>query len=186
MMEFPIRKNTGLALDASADGKMVCFLSEDLAGNIGLAMTSTLSVAGPVPDTTWSPVNNGYMTSLSGNVTLEFASNVYSDNTCATEFTNTTAGAAVTLGTTSGGDDIAKTVTYDAATDTITIDPTSDFTDETLYYASVSNAWHYRDGACAPGVTENISFTVSTTAPTISSLVYRLNPTDTNTITNVD
>ena len=128
--------------------------------------------------------NNGYLTTLSGNISLVFGSDVYSENTCSTELTNTTAGSAIKLGTTSGGNEVTKTVTYTASTNTITIDPSSDLTEDTTYYATLSNAWYYQNGACAQGASESISFTTDSVAPTVSSVAYRLTEAGTDGLTN--
>ena len=166
-------ENTDQSVGVSAHNKKVCFSSTDTAGNVGYGATSQLSIAGNAPTRTWVPPTGGYLTSLDGNVTLSFGSDVYSNNTCTTELTNTTADNAVTLGTTSGGNDVATTVTYTAASNLITIDPDSDLTDATTYYAGLTNAWYYQNGACAPGSAESISFTTDATAPTVSSVAYR-------------
>ena len=98
--------------------------------------------------------------------------------------TNTTAGSAIKLGTTSGGNEVTKTVTYTASTNTITIDPSSDLTEDTTYYATLSNAWYYQNGACAQGASESISFTTDSVAPTVSSVAYRLTEAGTDGLTN--
>ena len=153
---------------ASNNGKKACFSSTDVAGNTAYTATAALTVAGGAPTTTWTPANNGYLTSLSGSITLVFGSDVYSNNTCTTELTNTTADNAVTLGTTNSNNNIATTVTYTAASNTITITPDSNLTDNTTYYAGVTNAWYYQNGACAQGAAESISFTTDATAPTLT------------------
>ena len=157
---------------ASNNGKKACFSSTDVAGNTAYTATAALTVAGGAPTTTWTPANNGYLTSLSGSITLVFGSDVYSNNTCTTELTNTTADNAVTLGTTNSNNNVATTVTYTAASNTITITPDSNLTDNTTYYAGVTNAWYYQNGACAQGAAESISFTTDATAPTVSSITY--------------
>ena len=153
---------------ASNNGKKACFSSTDVAGNTAYTATAALTVAGGAPTTTWTPANNGYLTSLSGSITLVFGSDVYSNNTCTTELTNTTADNAVTLGTTNSNNNVATTVTYTAASNTITITPDSNLTDNTTYYAGVTNAWYYQNGACAQGAAESISFTTDATAPTLT------------------
>ena len=157
---------------ASADnGRKVCFAATDSAGNIGYAVTGVLSVAGAEPTKTWTPAKNAKVTDNTIDVTLVFSADVYSDSGCTTEMTDTTAGTRVKLGTTNGGNDVAKSVSYDAATDTITMDPTDDLPDGT-YYAFVQKGWHYKDGACASGSESSISFTVDATAPTVSKIEY--------------
>ena len=163
-------ENTDQSVTASAHGKKVCFSSADVAGNTAYAATGSLSVLGAAPTGTWTPTNGSMTNNDAITITHDFSASVYSDNTCGTELTDTTAGVLMKLGTTDGGDDVAKSVSYNAATDTISIDPTSDLTDDT-YYASVSNAWHYRNGACAQGSESKISFTVDTVAPTVTATV---------------
>ena len=151
------------------NGKKACFSSTDVAGNTAYTATAALAIAGGAPSTTWTPANNGYLTALSGSITLVFGSDVYSDSGCATELTNTTADNAVTLGTTNNSNNnIATTVTYTAASNTITITPDSNLSDNTTYYAGVTNAWYYQNGACAQGTAESISFTTDATAPTLT------------------
>ena len=150
------------------NGKKACFSSTDVAGNTAYTATAALAIAGGAPSTTWTPANNGYLTALSGSITLVFGSDVYSDSGCATELTNTTADNAVTLGTTNNNNNIATTVTYTAASNTITITPDSNLSDNTTYYAGVTNAWYYQNGACAQGTAESISFTTDATAPTLT------------------
>ena len=171
---------------AANNGKKACFSSTDVAGNTNYTATAALAVAGDAPSTVWTPANNGYLTSLSGSITLVFGTDVYSDSGCATELTNTTADNAVTLGTTNANNNIATTVTYTAATNTITITPDADLTDNTTYHAGVTNAWYYQNGACAQGVAESISFTTDATAPTVSSIAYNDSADGTgNTLTNL-
>ena len=153
---------------ATNNGKKACFSSTDVAGNTAYTATAALAVAGGVPSTTWTPANNGYLTSLSGNITLVFGTDVYSDSGCATELTNTTADNAVTLGTTNSNNNVNTTVTYTASDNTITITPDSNLSDNTTYYAGVTNAWYYQNGACAQGAAESISFTTDATAPTLT------------------
>ena len=161
-------EGVSITIAAADNGKKVCFSSTDMAGNIGYGVSAQLSVAGGVPTRTWTPVSGGYLTSLGGTITLAFGSDVYSNSSCTTELNDTTADNAVTLGTTSGGNDIATTVTYTASTNTITIDPDSNLADDTTYYAGLTNAWHYQNGACAPGAAESISFTTDAGAPTLT------------------
>ena len=171
---------------ASNNGKKACFSSTDVAGNTRYTATAALAVAGDAPSTSWTPANNGYLTSLSGTITLVFGSDVYSDSGCATELTNTTADNAVTLGTTNSNNNVATTVTYTAASNTITITPDADLTDDTTYYAGVTDAWYYQNGACAQGAAESISFTTDATAPTVSSITYNDTADGTgNTLTNL-
>ena len=163
-------EDTDQSVTPSAHGKKVCFSSTDTAGNTGYAATGTLSVLGEAPTATWTPTDGSHISNNAITVTHDFSASVYSDNTCGTELTDTTAGTLVKLGTTDGGDDVAKSVSYNAATDMISIDPTDTLADDT-YYASVSNAWHYRNGACAQGTESKISFTVDTVTPTITATV---------------
>ena len=155
------------SVDSSAHGKKVCFSSTDVAGHTGYAATPTLSIAGDEPTKTWTPANNSITNDNSSDITIVFSSSVYASNACSTELSNTNATNIVKLGTTSGGNDVAKDITYSATNDTITIDPTSDLADDT-YYLAISDSWYYQNGACAQGSDASISFIIDATAPSIT------------------
>ena len=170
-----------VAAQAGNNGKKGCFSSTDAAGNITYAASAALAVSGPEPTRVWSPTNGTTTNASTANITHDFSSAIYSNSTCTTAFTNTTVDNLVKLGTTSGGNDVANDATYNSSTHTITIDPTNTLADDT-YYASISNAWRYSDGACTQGTAASMSFTIDTTAPsfTISAVSTddRINATE--------
>ena len=167
---------------ASDNGKKACFSSTDAVGNVGYGATGVLSVSGAVPAGVWSPTDGSSGNDNTINVTVDFTEALYSDNACANVMTNTTADDVVKLGTTDGGDQVAKAVTYDSTNFTITMNPSSDLADD-VYYAEISNAWYYSNGACAQGASSKVSFTIDTTAPTAS---VSGQPTGTNNTTTLD
>ena len=161
-------EDTDKAVSGSGNnGKKACFSSTDTAGNTGYAATPALAISGGEPVRVWSPTDGSTTNNNSTNITHDFAAAIYADSGCATALTDTTADDRVTLGTTDGGNDIDATVTYNAVSNTITIDPDAVLPDDT-YYAGITGSWYYRDGACSQGSASKISFTVDTDAPTFT------------------
>ena len=139
-----------------------------------LSSFSAQSVTGAVTPlaVTFTPVDSGYLTSVSGNVTVGFASAVYTDSACTVAMDATGADSIVTLKEdTSAGTDIGQTVTY--ASNTITINPDSDLATGDVVYAAISNGWYFlNSGSCYRGQAANATITVDAAVPTLSSAVY--------------
>ena len=157
--------------DSSDNGKKACFSSADTVGNVSYRASAALAVSGDEPARVWNITAGSSVNNAAINITHDFDAAIYSDSSCTTALTATTADNLVKLGTTDGDNDVAATVTYDAANYTITIDPDSDLSDDT-YYASVSDAWYYQDGACSGGSAAKLRFVVDTVAPSVSDIEY--------------
>ena len=143
----------------------------DVAGNT-LAAISSQSVSEEVgePTVVYTPADDSYINTNSANITIDFSANVYSETTCTTEVNATTAAALSDVRVTSaGGAAIAHTATYDATTDTITLDPTSNLV-EGAVYVSLTDGWYYSGtgGVCQQGSASHALFTVDTVAPTVA------------------
>ena len=100
---------------------------QDVAGNDLASLASGSAItASDVPTVTYTPADGGYLTSLSGNFTIDFSEAVYSDSACATALTNTTAGNITALKEDdNSGNAITHTATYNSTTHTITLNPSS-------------------------------------------------------------
>ena len=153
-------------IGAASNGKKVCFSSTDTAGNTAYSATAALSVSAENLTRVWNITDGSAINDDAMDVTHDFSAAIYSDSSCTTALTNTTAGNLMKLGTTAGGNDVGKSVSYDATDFTIAIDPTNTLADDT-YYASISDAWYYSSGGCNRGTASNISFIVNTVPPTM-------------------
>ena len=143
----------------------------DVAGNDMASLASgsakTLVEAAAVI----TPSDGGYLTSVSGDVTIDFSTDIYSDSGCTTALTDTTAGTITDLRLTNAtGTAVAHAATYATGTDTITLNPTADFADGAVVFVSLSNNWyHNAGGTCTRGYADSAIFTVDSTAPTVVS-----------------
>ena len=164
--------------------------SKDLAGNaVASKYTNTTTLTlNPVaePTVVYSPLDDGITKDNTTDVTIDFSAAVYSDSNCATAIDNTSADTITALKITdNNGNAITHSVTYDSTDFTITLDPTANLADGDVY-VSLSDAWYYSGtgGACTQGSASNATFEVDTAAPTVSSVVYRLNADDTENLAN--
>ena len=199
--------NTIVTVDPTADltdGTVYVALTDgyyDAADNQGAATNSSFTVALPAPaDTTAptvtiSPTDGSTVTDGATDVVLTFNEAVYQD-TADTVFDATTLAGSITLKVTdANGADIAYTASINADNTIVTVDPTADLTDGTVYVALTDG---YYDAADNQGAATNSSFTVAipveetetedetevtpptdTTAPTVT-----ISPADASTVTD--
>ena len=143
----------------------------DPAGNVFASITSanaiTLSEAAVMAS--FDPVDGGHFTSLTEDMAISFTRAVYSDSTCTTALTSTTAGNITALKENdNNGSAIAHTTTYDATDHTITLNPSYDLAEGDVVYATLSNGWyHSTGGSCTQGVAATATVTADATAPTV-------------------
>ena len=165
-------EGNSVTIAAEHNGKKVCFSSADAAGNTGYGVTAALTIsAGSLtpPTVVFSPVNGAYTNTNSTNVTVDFSEAVYSDSACTTALDDTSAGTVSDLRVgNSSGTAIGHAATYSSSTHTITLDPTSNLADGTVY-VGLTNGWYYDEGGtCTQGSAANASFTVDTAGPTVT------------------
>ena len=142
----------------------------DVAGNAlasvpsGSAVTASEGVVAEI-----TPWNGGYLKSVSGNVTVGFTGAVFTDSACTTAMDATGATGIITFKEDdNSGSAITKTVSY--ASNTATLDPSSDFSEGDVVYVAVSDAWYYSiGGACQQGAAVTATVTVDGTAPSVVS-----------------
>ena len=145
----------------------------DTAGNplASLASASAITLGETAVAAAFLPADNGYLTALSGNLTIDFSGAVYSDSACATRLTNTTAGNITALKqNNNSGSAITHTASYSTTDNVITLNPSSDFTEGAVAFVSLTNGWYYSvGGTCTQGSAGTATVTVDATAPTVVS-----------------
>ena len=105
---------------------------KDIADNELAALTEAngITLTDATVTITHSPSDGGYFTAAADNITIDFSQAVFSDSSCATALTSTTAGTITDLKENdSSGDTITHTAAYDATTHTITLNPGSNLTE---------------------------------------------------------
>ena len=138
----------------------------DEAGNRGTASEATFTVDTTAPEApAFDPADGASVKDATRNVTLTFAEAIRKDADGG-ELADADLDAILTLTSTDeNGADIPFAATIDTAKEVITIDPTADLAEGDVYVA-VSDAWF--DGAGNRGPPANATFTVDTTAPTVT------------------
>ena len=140
---------------------------KDLSGNaLVTAVTSTFTTS-PAPDNTAptivarTPANGATSVAINTNATVTF-----SEPMDPATITTTT----ITLAPTAGGPAVAATVTYNAATNTATLDPTTDLVNNTSYTLTVTTGVKDAAGnALAATSTSTFTTVPDTIAPTVTS-----------------
>ena len=132
------------------------------AGTASAALTITVDATAPAAPS-FSPADKATTASAGTDVTITFAETVYGSSG---EYDASTLGSElVTLAKTDkDGDAITFAASIDADNEVVTVDPGSDLSDGAVY-AAVSG---YRDAAGNVGSDASATFTVDTTAPTIT------------------
>ncbi len=173
--------NTKVTIDPTndlANGTVYVAVSNgyyDAADNQGATATNTFTIAVPIADTTaptvsFSPVSGATVVDAGTDVVLTFDEAIYQD-TSETAFDTTALSGLITLKSTdANGTDIPFSASINAGNTKVTIDPTNDLANGTVYVA-VSNG--YYDAADNQGATATNTFTIAvpiadTTAPTVS------------------
>ena len=167
----------------------------DTADNQGAAATNSFTVAVPEPasteteaippaDTTaptvsFTPASGATVTDATVNTVLTFSEPIYQD-TDSTAFDTAALASIITLkNTDADGDNIPFTVSINAENTAITIDPTNDLADGTVYAAITDG---YYDAADNQGAATTNAFIVSVPAPTPTETTPPT-PTDTTSPT---
>ena len=163
VLTTPITTGTQVRLQYSAGGSRYV---KDVSGN-ALAASVTQSSA-EAPTITFAPADGGYLTALAGNFTIDFSAAVYSENSCTTALTNTTAATITDLREDDGsGTAIGHAATYNSTTHTITLNPSSNVAEGDVAYVSLTDGWYFADGAsCVQGYASDATVTVDAAAPT--------------------
>ena len=137
----------------------------DDAGNQGDAASATFAVDTTAPSPDFSPADGGTLRDASANITLTFAEAIRKTAT-GTALADGDLSAILTLKVTNDqGNTIDYSATIDAAKKVITIDPANNLSDGTVYVA-ISDG--YYDVAGNQGDAANATFTVDTSAPTVT------------------
>ena len=147
----------------------------DLAGNAlasipaGSEISVTNDTGTSPPTVTFSPANGALIASSSGNITLTFSEPVYKD-TSATAFVDSDLGTLVELKRNNdNGLAIAFAATINAAKTVVTVNPSANLADGRVYVEVGSGFYDVDDNH---GSRTSATFTVDTTAPTVSSAAY--------------
>ena len=182
-------ENTIVTVDPTADfvdGVVYVAITNgyyDAADNQGATTTSSFTVAvpqpGPPEDTTAptvtiTPADGATVTDGATNVVLAFSEAIYQD-TADTAFDATALAGIISLKVTdANGSDIAYSASINADNTSVTVDPTGDLANGTVYVAITDG---YYDAADNQGAAATASFTVAvpppappadTTAPTVT------------------
>ena len=140
----------------------------DAAANAGTAASATFAVDTTAPSPDFNPGDGIATKEVSGNITLTFAEAIRKDAD-GTALTNSDLSSILTLKVANDqGNTIAYSATINAAKTEITINPSSNLAEGSVYVA-ISDA--YYDVAGNQGVADNATFTVDTTgvsAPTFN------------------
>ncbi len=156
--------------NALADGDIYVALSAehyDEAGNKGAQTSATITVDTTAPAApTFSPADGDRVANATGNITLTFTEAIHKDASGG-DFDSTSLANILTLKTTDAdGTDIDFSAALGTDKTVITVDPAADLTEGAIHVA-ISNAWF--DEAGNRGAAANATFTVDTSAPTVTS-----------------